>query len=75
MVLTDRQMPGKDGHELLRLVRQERRYDAVRMVEVSADEDPSGVEAGFEEVLVKPVSPEQLRRIVLGAEEAGDGQT
>ena len=74
IVLTDRQMPGKDGHELLRLVRQERRYDAVRMVEVSADEDPSALEAGFEEVLLKPVPPERLRRIVKGAEEAGDGK-
>ena len=65
-IITDLNMPGIDGFELIRRVREDRRTSAVPIIVLSADTDPATpgriarmkVDAFFP----KPFSPAQVRR-------------
>lgn len=65
-IITDLNMPGIDGFELIRRVREDRRTSAVPIIVLSADTDPATpsriarmkVDAFF----AKPFSPAQVRR-------------
>jgi two-component system cell cycle response regulator len=64
LLLLDLTLPGQDGFGLLRKIREERRYDFMSIVLLSASEDlPSkleGLELGAVEYLVKPIHPREL---------------
>jgi two-component system, chemotaxis family, chemotaxis protein CheY len=67
-IVTDLNMPRMDGYELIRRLRQDRRYCATPIIVVSADTDPAtskrvaalGVAAYFS----KTYSPAEVRRKV-----------
>jgi len=65
LVLTDLNMPGMDGAELVGRIRADRRLDAVRVLVISADPNTERLEglrrSGAAGYLRKPFSPEQLR--------------
>lgn len=64
VALIDVGLPGLDGYEIARRVRQNPALDRVRLVALTGYGSPSDREAllaaGFDEHIVKPVSPEQL---------------
>ncbi len=64
LVLTDRYMPGMDGMEFCRAVRQNSKYDHVRIVMVTSDGALASVNealaAGASDFLMKPFTPEIL---------------
>jgi CheY-like chemotaxis protein len=67
-VLLDLSMPGMDGCEVARRLRKRPGFEAVRFAAVTglgqeADRRRSR-EAGFDVHLVKPLSPEDLRRVL-----------
>jgi CheY-like chemotaxis protein len=65
-VVTDLNMPRMDGFELIRLMRQERRFAATPIVVISADTDPGTPERiaqlGISAFFAKPFSPAEVRR-------------
>jgi PAS domain S-box-containing protein len=65
IVLLDISMPGFDGHEVVRRLRQDPVFQKVRFAAITGLGRPEDVrksrEAGFDEHLVKPVSPEVLQ--------------
>jgi CheY-like chemotaxis protein len=68
VVLLDLSMPGMDGVELARLLRRQPGFEDVRFAAVTglgqeADRRRTR-EAGFDAHLVKPLSPEDLRRVL-----------
>ncbi|WP_166134336.1 response regulator [Nocardioides ochotonae] len=79
VVLLDYMMPGADGEQLARMVRQERRHDDVRLVLLSSATEPEDrwlTAAGLDAFLSKPVLPTRLLDVLarLGGrleEEAG----
>jgi DNA-binding response OmpR family regulator len=68
VVLCDLGLPGLSGFEVARALRQGADTAGVRLIPVSGygrDEDQRRArEAGFDEVLVKPVSPAVLERLL-----------
>jgi len=63
LVLLDYMMPGADGEQLARMVRQERRHDDVRLVLLSSATEPEDrwlTAAGLDGFLSKPVLPTRL---------------
>jgi PAS domain S-box-containing protein len=68
VVLLDISMPGMDGLELARRLREQPDFEAVRFAAITGfgqDEDRRRTrDAGIDEHLVKPLSPEQLRRVL-----------
>ena len=68
LILTDIQMPGMDGFELLRRLRQEPSVRHIPVVAISADALPDsvarGLAAGFAAYLTKPVQMEALHEAV-----------
>ena len=68
VVITDLRLPGMDGIDLLRLVRQ--RMPGTEVVMITAYEDlptvAAAMGAGAAEFLVKPLDLHQLRRLVDG---------
>jgi CheY-like chemotaxis protein len=68
IVLLDISMPGFDGHEVVRRLRQEPAFRRVRFAAITGLARPEDVrrsrEAGFDEHLVKPVAPERLREVI-----------
>jgi diguanylate cyclase (GGDEF)-like protein len=71
-VITDWQMPGMDGTALVRAIREQDagRYAYVMVLTGEADEDSARatMEAGADDLLVKPLEPAQLERKLIAAE-------
>lgn len=69
LILTDIQMPGMGGHELLARLRAEPSLCHIPVVAISADALPDsvarGLAAGFADYLTKPVQMEALHAVVL----------
>jgi CheY-like chemotaxis protein len=64
LVLMDLRMPVMDGHDLVRALRGASEWSALPIVATTAD-PLSAEESGlFQEILPKPVSPEDLLRVV-----------
>ena len=65
-IITDLNMPRMDGFELIRQVREDGRMQAVPIIVVSADTDPSTPERvaqmKVDAFFAKPFSPAQVRR-------------
>ena len=68
VALLDISMPGIDGNEVLRRLRQQPEFRAVRFIAITGLGRPEDIrrskEAGFDEHLVKPVSPDVLRLVL-----------
>jgi PAS domain S-box-containing protein len=68
VVLLDIGMPGMDGYEVCRRLRQQPHLDGVRVVALTGwgqDEDRHrSREAGFDLHLVKPVEPHELQQVI-----------
>ncbi len=74
IVLLDLGMPGMDGHEVARRIRARPEWTAVTLVAVTGwgqQEDRRATEAsGFDHHLVKPVTVEALRALIVAASHA-----
>jgi CheY-like chemotaxis protein len=68
LVLTDLQMPGIDGFELIRRLRANPALGGVRIVAMSADAAnlDCAAELGAEATIAKPFRAEAIRRLVEG---------
>ncbi len=68
----DIKMPGMNGHDVLRWIRQQREFDALSVVMLSSSEHPEDVrqaaEAGAQCYLAKYPQPAVLKRVVDEAE-------
>jgi PAS domain S-box-containing protein len=68
VVLLDISMPGMDGLELARRLREQPDFESVRFAAITGfgqeDDRRRTRAAGIDEHLVKPLSPEQLRRVL-----------
>lgn len=68
LIVMDIGLPGLDGYEVARLVRQERLLDRTLLVAVTGwgrdDDKRAAVEAGFDIFLVKPVGLDPLREVL-----------
>jgi CheY-like chemotaxis protein len=68
----DVNMPSMSGHDVLRWIRKEPRFDPISVVMLSSSEDPADIrqaaEAGAQCYLAKHPQPEILKRIVEEAE-------
>jgi two-component system, chemotaxis family, chemotaxis protein CheY len=66
VVVTDLQMPGMDGFELIRFIRSEPKHKDLPIIVVTADTDPAAPERalrlGANAWFGKPFSPAALRR-------------
>ena len=66
VLVSDIGLPGRDGYELMRLVRQEtpagrQRLPAIALTAFSrAEDEASAIEAGFDTHLTKPLKPHEL---------------
>jgi CheY-like chemotaxis protein len=73
LVLTDVGLPELDGYEVARRIRQHL-GNGVRLVALTGYGQPENrrqaAEAGFDALLVKPISPEQLSEILLNIQPA-----
>ena len=71
LVVSDWRMPGLDGLQLCRMVRQRLDIEYVYFVVVTAEEDRrhalAGIDAGADDYLIKPVDPFDLRLRLLVA--------
>ena len=65
LVVVDWHLPGMSGPELVRAIRAQPAWSAVRVLMVTTEVDPARVrealDAGAQEYLMKPFSAEQLR--------------
>ena len=68
LVLTDLWMPDVDGKELVQAIRKNPALAGLRVIAVTADVEflETHAEFGFDGVLLKPVTPEKLRKILAG---------
>jgi CheY-like chemotaxis protein len=68
VALVDIGLPGLNGYEIARRVRQEFSNRPIRLVALTgygrAEDHESVIEAGFDEHLIKPVSREELLRVL-----------
>jgi CheY-like chemotaxis protein len=68
IALLDIGMPGMDGYELARRIRQNARGSSVLLVALTgwgqADDKKRAADAGFDEHLTKPVDPDLLGRLI-----------
>lgn len=64
LVLMDLQMPGLDGYQTTKLIRQDERFQNIPIIAVTAhalsDEKPRCVKAGMADHISKPIDPEIL---------------
>lgn len=65
VIVTDLNMPRMDGFELIRRVREDRRYSSIPIIVVSADTDPATpvrvAGTGARAFFSKPFSPAEVR--------------
>lgn len=65
-VITDLQMPGMDGFELIRFIRSDTRYERLPVIVVTADTDPDtpgrARRLGANAFFTKPCSPAAVRQ-------------
>ena len=68
LVLTDMWMPDMDGEGLVRALRKNPAHSSLRVIVVTADVEFRGksAEMGFNGMLLKPVTTERLRKVVVG---------
>ena len=67
LVFCDLAMPGMDGHELIRQVRQEMKIDDLPIVLLSAEDRQAkarALEAGASGCIAKPFSPQEVLALV-----------
>jgi CheY-like chemotaxis protein len=68
LILLDLGMPGVDGWEVARLLREDARTGTALLLEVSGygrrEDVGRSLDAGFHGHLTKPADPEQLRRVI-----------
>ena len=66
LVLTDMWMPNLDGEGLLKAIREDPALADLRVVVVTADVElrTKGVEMGFDDILLKPVTSESLAKVL-----------
>jgi CheY-like chemotaxis protein len=73
--LVDVGLPGIDGYEIARIVRKNPALAGVRLVALTgygrAEDHDAVLAAGFDEHLIKPVTPDELTRVLRQA--AHDG--
>ncbi|MDO4558513.1 MAG: ATP-binding protein, partial [Planctomycetia bacterium] len=62
-VLTDLWMPEMDGHELLKKIRADSRFDRVIVIAVTADREAMR-DTRFDHMILKPVTMESLKKIL-----------
>lgn len=80
LLLVDWNMPEMNGYELVKHLRADETYAAMRIVMVTSESDlenmVSALEAGADEYLMKPFSAEELegKLIQIGVLEEGGGQ-
>ncbi len=64
VILTNRMMPGPDGFEVTRRLREDPGMDACQIVVLTANAVPTrvleGLQAGADDYIVKPFDPEEL---------------
>ncbi|MDX9864884.1 MAG: response regulator [Anaerolineaceae bacterium] len=66
LVLLDLNLPGKSGRELLVQIRGDKRLAATRIILTTADEQQADmIEKDADLVLLKPISPGQLKELAL----------
>jgi CheY-like chemotaxis protein len=79
LILTDIQMPGLDGFEVLRRLRADPALRAIPVVAISADAMPQTVnrsrQAGFDDYLTKPVEMAALQACIVRHLQAGRTQS
>lgn len=67
-ILLDIGMPGMDGHEVARRIRQDPDFAGIRLIALTGwgteDERRRTRQSGFDDHWVKPVEPERLRELV-----------
>lgn len=70
LILLDISMPGLSGEETCRELRRTHQSEAIRIVAYTAhafpEERAAFLAAGFDEILVKPISRESLEAVVAG---------
>lgn len=70
VVLLDIEMPGLDGYQVIRRLRQDPRFADLRVAAFSAhamkDDRERALAAGFDDYITKPVRPAVLRTLVAG---------
>ncbi len=68
MMLLDLQMPGMDGHEVLKAVRQDRRFVAMPIIILTTSESSMDIQQAYEgaanSYLVKPVEFESFNQMM-----------
>jgi CheY-like chemotaxis protein len=68
VIITDLQMPGLSGLDLLKLLRSQSRFVAVPVIIISGDSDPrlpaQALAAGANAFYTKPYSPAEVRKTV-----------
>ena len=69
LVLTDMWMPNLDGEGLLKAIREDPALAGLRVIVVTADVElrTKGVEMGFDDILLKPVTSESLTKAISAA--------
>jgi two-component system, sensor histidine kinase len=62
-------LPGMDGYTVARKIRADLRERPMRLVAITgygrAEDHAAIVEAGFDDHLVKPVDPKELKRVLV----------
>ena len=68
VVLLDIEMPGLDGYEVIRRLRQDSRFATLRVAAFTAhamtDEREKALAAGFDDYISKPIRPAVLRTLI-----------
>ncbi len=77
LLITDYYMPGIDGIEFVRRVRDDGRTARIPIIMITSEADPfiekEARDAGVDEVLLKPLDPRELRRVLASLAPADDG--
>ena len=78
VLITDYYMPGIDGIEFVKRVREDGRTARLPIIMVTSEADPfverEARDAGVDEVLLKPLDPRELRRVLASITPAKDDE-